>query len=132
MRHISNALLLVGPFLLLVAVNEYARPLVNSAGHALRGQATMNPGGRDPDACTWICHDVTAYCQEHHVKLPTSVLPFTDIPYDGTIALLSLGGAYGAACLLVLVVAAPLTFWYLTVRILGMQREISALKAKPV
>lgn len=128
MRYLFYVLLLVGPFLFMVAVNESVRHRRGVTSYTALGVTALHDDGRDPETCSWACHNSTSHCTEHHVGLLRPWLPITDRIYGGIIAGLGATGAYTAANVLLFAVGVPLCLWWLAVRAYAMQREIRALK----
>ncbi|MFD2514220.1 hypothetical protein ACFSRY_10105 [Pontibacter locisalis] len=112
----------------MVAVNEYARGTVSSAG--LKGQTKMNSAVATPDACTWNCYNDTGYCKRHHVKLVSGYFGFIDPLYFGMIRALMSTGDYGVANLLFLVALWPMLMSYLLIKPLLIQLQINKLKKR--
>ncbi len=85
------------PFAFLILINEIVRPTINETGYSKYGISVINPIAKNTDKCTWICHNNTSYCKEHHVKILKPYFSLTDLFYFGVIGLLAMTGNYGAA-----------------------------------
>lgn len=62
-RYQRNLLILTLPFLLMIAVNEFARPGIKEKPYRAYGVVAMNSSLQTPEKCTWSCHNNTAYCK---------------------------------------------------------------------
>ena len=125
---IRNLLVFLSPLVFIVSVNEYSRLNLEPTAYQSRGQATLNPGSRNPSTCTWACHDDTGYCKTHHVKFDSSYFAFTDPLYFGMITLLKGFGNYGLANILILVLFIPLLIYFLLIKSLTIQDQINRLR----
>lgn len=122
------SLLLIGPFLLMVATNEMVRPVIKEQPFVSGGITAINSRSVCKQKCTWHCSFDTRYCQQHHVKLLNNHLDSTDIIYYGVIKFLRNAGNYHVTNLIFLVVVFPLIIWLLIGAIIQMQFKITKLK----
>ena len=127
MKIVYRLLLLIIPFACMVLVNSTHDPVIVGEVFVLQGVPARNDATYVKTRCSWVCHNDTAYCMEHHSSWAKPILPLTNLLYFGLIALMSIGGAYGAITLLLLVVVAPLTLWWLLVRVTSLFQEVRAL-----
>lgn len=125
---IRNLLILLFPLALMVLVNEYSRLQLETTDYQSRGHATVNPADRNPEKCTWICHNDTSYCKAHHVKFDKSYLRITDPLYFGVIALLQGFGSYALANIVILVLFIPLLVYVILIKSLNIQYRINQLR----
>ena len=143
-RSISNLLILLSPFILMVCVNEYSRSNLNEEGYYYHGVSGMNSGKVDRQNCTWYCHNATtAHCIKLHRKLIQPGFPFykqIDKLYWGIIDFnsekvngvkVSAPKYYGAMNLIFLVCLWPLSMYLLLLNFLRLRRKIKALKTQP-
>lgn len=126
-RIIRNTAILISPFLLMILVNEI-RPSIKEEPYSKSGITAMNSDDRISDKCTWICHNETAYCKEHHVKLLKPYYKYTDPLYFGIIDMLQSTKKYEAANLIFQAVLIPILIWFFIIKSLNIQDEIKALK----
>ena len=130
-KHIGNITLLILPFIFMIIINEVVRPGIKEKPYSKSGITAINSSGRIADKCTWICHNQTNYCKEHHVTFNKRFFIISDPMYFGVIGLLRSTGNYGLANIIILVVLIPLLMWFLLIKSLGMQIEINKLKKDP-
>lgn len=130
-KRIRNLLILLTPFMVMVLLNEIVRGTSNEPAYKMGAITTMNSNLQMESRCSWSCHNNTTYCKEHHVKLLRPYFQYFDILYFGLIGLLKSTGSYGLANLVFLVCALPLIMFYLLVRSIDLQIEISETK-KPI
>ena len=117
---IRNLFLFLFPFALMVFVNHFIKPTVDT----IKNDGKWNTTKPLPDRCSWACHNQTLYCIEHHVKTNKLLLKFTRPIYFGEITLLQMIGNYSFANILILVTLVPLYIWYFLVRIIDTLQEI--------
>jgi hypothetical protein len=91
----------------MIAVNEAIRPGLEGKTGEVYGYTTMNSAKAKKDQCSWICHNSTDYCKEHHVKVLKPYYSYTDQIYNGIINLLHSTGNYGLANIVFLVLLIP-------------------------
>jgi hypothetical protein len=103
------------PFLFMVIVNETIALKKKEKGYRVNTIEAINSNKADAKQCTWICHNNTLYCKEHHTKMIQPFFKYTDPIYFGTIQLLMATGNYGAANILLYVVFFPLTIGVLMI-----------------
>lgn len=127
-RYLRAAAIFLFPYLMMVVVNECVRPFIKEKPYSAFGITAMNPGKAVKDKCTWMCHNSTGYCQQHHVKMDKQYFAITDHYYYGLIDLLAYTGFYGAANIVLLVVSIPLMLWFWLVKIWNMQDDINRIK----
>ena len=111
-----NSSLLILPFLFIIGLNESLRK-EGSFGSASR----MNSNEKSIGKCTWYCHQHTAYCKQHHVKMPARFLRMSDPMYFGLMEVLSQGGqgnfhSYMFFNILFLVAGIPLMIWFFLIQ----------------
>jgi hypothetical protein len=118
-----NALILLAPFMLMILVNELVR--INHKTHYKdQGFTILNTIAPIENKCSWNCHNNTAYCIEHHVKLTKSYLKYTNPFYFGAINALKSTGNYGLANIIFLVILMPLWMFYFLVKSIDLLIEI--------
>jgi len=127
-KYFRNILILLFPFIMMVSINELVRPTIYDKPFTVDGISAMNSSDIHADRCSWICHNQTNYCKEHHVKLNHSLFPYTDPLYFGTISMLRSTGNYSFANVLFLLVLIPLFMWVLLVKSLNIQNRINQIK----
>ena len=127
-RFFRNILLIIAPFTIMIAINEFERPKINNKSHSYNGFSTINPGGPNTQICTWDCHFHTAtHCQKYHVKFLKPFYKVTHIPYDFVIHRLRDTGNYDLANIIFLVLLFPFTIIYFLIKSLNLQDEINKL-----
>lgn len=124
---IRNIGILITPFLLMIVINEIVRPTIREKPYTIKGIKAINSDIKDPEKCTWICHDNTNYCKENHVTFLKPYLGYTDDLYFGVIGMLKSTGNYRAANIIFLVVLVPLLIWFFFIKSLNIQDEINKL-----
>lgn len=127
-KSLRNAFILVLPFILMISINEIERMFINEQPYKYLNVTAENSGEMIPDRCTWICHNNTQYCLQHHVKLLKPYTSTTNKIYFGTIDLLASSGNYGAANIIFLVVFAPLLIWFFLIKSIDAQFVIKQNK----
>jgi hypothetical protein len=125
---VRNLLILLFPFALMILVNEYSRGKIQASTYQSRGQDTINSAQRDPQKCTWACHNDTGFCKAHHVKFDSRHFPYTDPLYFGMITLLKGFGNYGLANILLLVLFFPILIYLLLIKSLNIQDQLNKLR----
>lgn len=129
-KHIRSLIILVSPFLFMIIVNEIVRPTIKAKPYSQYGITAINSVNRDPDRCTWICHNNTNYCKKYHVKYLKEYYKYTDPMYFGIIKLLAKTGNYGLANIIFLVILFPFLIWFFIIQSLNIQDEIKEIKKK--
>ena len=129
-RQIRNLLLLIGPFLIMILINEMVRPTIKENPFTIKGVKAMNSSLVSKDKCSWNCYDDTAYCKINHVKTLHNYFNYIDPIYFGIIKYLHSTGNYGFANVFILVLLLPFLMFYFLVKILDMQSQINHLKSK--
>lgn len=121
--------LLVLPFLMMVIINEFVRFHEEVTPYTNFGITMINPLAPDQENCTWICHNQTQYCKDHHVKHLAPYFETTDLIYFGVIDHLHQMGNYAVANLLILVLGFPLAIWLFLIKGVSYQLKINQIKA---
>jgi len=116
-------LFLLIPFLLMIMVNEAVR-FNNNAHYTAQGFTILNPIAPIKDKCTWNCHNNTAYCIKHHIKLIKPFIKFTNSIYFGEIQALRSTGNYGLANILLFVIILPLWIFFFIVKSISLMKKI--------
>lgn len=129
-RNIRNLAILILPFLLLIITNEIVRLGTTKEPYSSHGIVAINSVDRNPNSCTWICHNDTGYCKDNHVTYVKSYFPYVDPLYFGAINLLKNTGNYGLANIVFLVILMPLMIWFFLIKSLNIQDKISTLKKR--
>lgn len=124
------ALVYVGLFGIMVAVNESTRPRIAAHSFQYDHQHTLHSWEAKKRSCTWKCYFNTRWCKDNHVKLDRRWLKFTDIPYFGIIKSLNSIGNYTLANILFLVILIPLAILWMLVRSMEMEWSIRKLDRK--
>ena len=107
----------------MVLVNELVR--INHKTHYEdQGFTILNTTEPLKNKCSWICHNHTAYCIEHHVKLTKPYLKYTKPIYFGAIKALESQGNYRIANIVFLVILIPLWMFYFLVKSIDLLIEI--------
>ncbi len=127
---IRNLAILISPFLSMIIINETVRPTIKEAPFCKYGISAINSADKNTEKCTWICHNNTTYCKEHHVQYFKNYYAYTDLIYFGIINLLDRTGNYGFANIIFLVILLPGLIWFFLIRSLSMQDKINKLKQK--
>lgn len=122
-----NILILLAPFMLMVLVNEYTR-IQNKAHYNSKGFTLLNTTEPIQNKCSWNCHNNTAYCIKHHIKLTKPYLKYTNTIYFGAIGALRSTGNYGMANIVFLVILMPLWMFYFLVKSIDLFIEIRKSK----
>jgi hypothetical protein len=113
----KGLLLLLLPFVIMTIINEGCR-LINKENNLYMLKClntkvkTLNSDERTSDKCTWICHNDTWYCMDHHVKAKSLRMTEKQQLYFGEIKLLKSFDAYALTNILVYVIAFPI--WWLS------------------
>jgi hypothetical protein len=127
-RFLRNILLIIAPFTIMIAINEFERPKIKNNSYSYNGFSTINPGGPNTQICTWSCHNKTvSHCKTKHVKFLKPFYKVTDIPYDFVIHRLRDTGNYDLANIIFLVLLFPFTIIYFLIKSLNLQDEINKL-----
>jgi hypothetical protein len=127
-RRILYLLLLLSPFLTMIAVNETTRKNIKEVGYKTQNIVAINSAIRTEHKCSWICHNDTDYCKNVHVKLAKPFFPIIDPIYFGIIHSLKYTGNYGLANIIFLVILLPLVMFILLVKSIQLQFKIKTLK----
>jgi uncharacterized membrane protein len=129
-KYIRNLVILISPFLLMIIVNEVVRPTIREKPYSNYGITAINSADKNTEKCTWICHNNTTYCRNHHVRYLKNHYAYTDTIYFGIIGLLAKTGNYGLANIIFLVILLPLLIWLFIIKSLNIQDKINKLKKK--
>ncbi len=116
------------PILGMILTNEYSQHIIHTKGHQIKGITAINSAQKLKDNCSWICHNNTNFCKQHHVKFAKPFFKITDPIYFGLINSLKSTGNYGLANVLVLGILLPLLILFLFLKSIRMQTEIRQLK----
>ena len=127
-NHLRKLTYLVIPFLLMIIINEGVRLSIKEKPYSKYGLTMINPLSIDKDKCSWICHNQTQYCKDHHVKYLKPYYETTDIVYFGIINLLQSTGNYGLANIVFLVIGIPFLIWWFVIKSISIQKKIKTLK----
>jgi hypothetical protein len=122
-----NIFILLAPFMLMVLVNEYTR-IQNKAHYKSKGFTLLNTTEPIQNKCSWNCHNNTAYCIKHHIKLTKPYLKYTNPIYFGAIGALRSTGNYGMANIVFLVILMPFWMFYFLVKSIDLFTEIRKSK----
>ncbi len=121
-------IILFFPFMVMIIVNEYVRLNSDEGGYTVSGVTAINTSKKQPDECTWICHNNTSYCKEKHVKFAKPYFNSIDPIYFGIIGSLRMTGNYRLANIVFLVIVMPLIMYILLVKSISIQIQIRRLK----
>jgi hypothetical protein len=109
-----NLLILFTPIIIVVCTNELTRPTIKENNFRKNGYNTMNSGQEIKYKCTWKCHNSDTYCIANHVKMPNSLLKYTNPIYMGYIKYLrETPGSYESSNIITLVILIPLFIYIL-------------------
>ena len=122
---LRNLSILIAPFLIMISINEIVRPSIKENHYLSHNVTAINSVYKIKDRCTWICHNQTIYCKEHHVKFLTNYFYITDKLYFGLIAFLKSTGNYGLANIIILALLLPFLIWILIIKSLNIQDKIN-------
>ncbi len=122
--------ILISPFIIMIIVNEIVRPAIKETPYSKDGITAINSADKNPDKCTWLCHNNTIFCKENHVKFLNPYFKYTDPIYFGVIDMLQSTGNYGLANIIFLVFLVPLLIWFFIIKSLNIQDDINNLKRK--
>lgn len=122
-NHLRKLTYLAIPFILMIIINEGVRPTIKEKPYSKHGLTTMNPLSMDKEKCSWICHNHTQYCKDHHVKYLKPFYGITDIVYFGIINLLHSTGNYGLANIVFLVIGIPFLIWWFVIKSISIQKK---------
>jgi hypothetical protein len=112
------------PFGIMTLFNEWQRPNESKDVYQYFDVNTMNSGARDPEKCSWACHNRTVYCKEHHVRYLNDYLKYTDVPYFTMISGLKSTGNYRMANIVLLVIIIPGLIMFFFIRTLELREKI--------
>lgn len=122
---LRNTILLLSPFLIMIGINEMIRPSIKEKAYVLRDITAINSAQLIKEKCSWICHNNTSYCKQHHVKLVQAYFDTTDPVYFGVIGMLKSTGDYALANIIFLVILCPLLMFYWFSQSIDMQIQIT-------
>lgn len=117
-------IILLLPYLMVVAVNEYSRPGLTGYYNSKYDARGMNTATASKQVCSWKCFFDTGYCKRHHVKYLHRYYDVIDPIYFGIIDFLHRAGNYGATNLIFLVFGWPLLMYFLLIRILQLRKKL--------
>ena len=120
--------ILILPFLGMIVINEFVRLNTNEEGYAKQGVTAINTAKKQKDKCTWVCHEITNYCKENHVKLAKPYFDKIDLIYFGIIKSLKKTENYELANIIFLVIILPLIMYILLVKSISLEFKIRKLK----
>ncbi|NBC58498.1 MAG: hypothetical protein GVY05_09495 [Bacteroidetes bacterium] len=112
---------------MMILINELVRPTITEKPYSRFGVTMINPLSNSKEKCSWICHNQTQYCKDHHVKYLNPYYKQTDIVYFGIINLLQSNGNYGLANIVLLVLSIPFLIWLFTIKSIKLQKKIKVL-----
>ena len=114
-RYILYISLFLMPFLLMVIVNESARPALKSKPYKLSGAKAINSSQPLLDKCTWYCYkETTSHCKKNHTTFSRPYFKYIDPIYMGMKKLLYSGGNYQLMNVVFLVFIIPLLIFFST------------------
>jgi hypothetical protein len=114
----------------MIAINEFVRSESTGKGYNANGITAINSDESTKEKCSWICHNNTSFCKDHHVKLASPYFDDIDPIYFGIIGLLKSTGNYGLANIIFLVVIIPLTIYTLLIKSIDIQLKIRNKRRK--
>ncbi len=112
------------PFLIMVIVNEYARPGLPGYHNTKYDAYGMNPNTPKENTCTWTGFFNTKYCKDHHVKYLNNYYEIIDPIYFGMIKLLHRTGNYAAGNIIFMVILWPAIMYFLLIRIIMLRKQL--------
>ena len=121
-------LIILFPFIVLSIINELSRLTIHEKPYAISNIHGMNSDLKIEHKCSWACHDHTAYCLEHHVKVDKQYLPEMNGLYFGLINLLKTGNQYQFVNVIFFAVLVPLFWLFLIIKLFSLQDKINAAK----
>lgn len=116
------------PVLVLVLVNETAAPYQTFKEFYLQDVKTQNSAAELAEDCSWACHNNTAYCKAHHVKILKPYFHLVDPIYYGIINSLKATGHYQLANIIFLVIGWPALMYLLLVKSILVELQIRKIK----
>jgi len=119
--------ILLLPFAVMIIFNEWQRPNESKDVYRYFDVNTMNSGARDPEQCSWACHNRTVYCKEHHIRYLNNYLQYTDVPYFTMISGLKSTGNYRMANIVLLVIIIPGLIMFFFIRTLELRDQIQQI-----
>ncbi len=119
------------PIIGMILINEYTRLTISEKGYQIQGVTAINSAKKLNQECSWICHNNTSFCKQHHVKLAKPYFNKNDPIYFGIINSLKSTGNYGLANVIFLVILFPLLMVFLFIKSVRIQIEIRQLKVSP-
>jgi hypothetical protein len=120
--------ILLTPILIVVIVNETYRSSIKGNLYYYKGFATINSSDKILNRCSWNCHNNTAFCKQHHVKLLNDYFSTTDKLYYGEITLLNKTGDYQVANIAILVILFPFFILYFSLKGWTIRQKIKKMK----
>ena len=121
--------ILLLPYLIMVAVNEWCRPRVEEPPLVFLDVESINSEQYLKHKCTWACHHSTSkHCKVHHVRLAKPYFSYIDPIYFGIIDALHSTGNYAGANIVFLVFGIPLLIYFFLVRSIQMEFKIRKIK----
>ena len=131
-RLILYLFLFLSPILIVIGVNESARPTIKEEGFVLRGVEAMNPKNTSLKKCSWNCYfETTNHCKVNHTTFLKPYFKYIDPIYFGIIKTMHSGSNYQLMNVIVLVIVIPLLIFALIVKTIEMGYRIKALKKNP-
>jgi uncharacterized membrane protein len=127
-KYIRNSLLLIVPFIMMVAVNEIVRPTIKEKPCCPFGTTAINSAEKLKDKCTWACSNQINYCKTHHVRFNKNLFIITNPLFYGVGEWLQATGSYILANIIFLVVLIPLVIWFFLIKSLNIQDKINQIK----
>jgi len=127
-KQIIYLIILILPIFGMVSINEFVRYNTDGEGFNKQGIIAINSATKQKEKCSWICHNDTMYCKNHHVKIDKSYFNRIDPIYFGIIDSLKSTGNYGLANIIFLVILLPLLMFILLVKSINLQFKIRKLK----
>ncbi|NDC76806.1 MAG: hypothetical protein EBZ67_02860 [Chitinophagia bacterium] len=124
------ALVYVGLFCIVLAVNESTRDNISTHSFTYEHQHTIHPRKANKLFCTWECYFNTCWCKDNHVGIDKKWLAYTDIPYYTIIDVLDSMGSYTLANIIFLVIIIPSAILWMLVRSVVMEGTIRKLDRK--
>jgi len=124
MKILKYLIPLILPFLIMVIVNESARPGLTGYHNTKYDVRGMNPNTPLKNKCTWTGFFDTGYCKRNHVKYLNNYYSWIDPIYFGMIKALHNTGNYAVGNLFFLVFLWPAIMYYLLVRIMQLRKKL--------
>lgn len=124
LKSLKYILPLLFPILIVVVVNETARPHLQGYHNSKYDVYGMNPAAADKAHCTWKCFFDTGYCKRHHVKYLSNHFQSIDPIYFGIINALHATGNYAAGNILFLVILWPALMYVLLLKVINLKIQL--------